>query len=289
MKTIFKEVQLINTDGSVEIIEEEMVEIINENGEKELIFKGLLDKQQKAEKLFLAKLKSIGINSIEEYNEIKFPEEFSLEVRHARLKSSTLDPAPDSEKSEKFKAIEKLENEIDMDIFNNLIQPRSAGYHSCNNTTSILTTMNGNKLYPSERCVWFEGGDRIMMLKANGTFGDDYVTQSSSKLIRLRKLVLHAMDYCLRLRGSRVELSDLNDSYLGWLNYKDSVRGHFNNISPDFKAGNTKQYLAQIAGYWINFEGTGSNTGTFYPANCFVRTNLKTASGASTYCMYGLK
>ena len=100
---------------------------------------------------------------IEEYNEIKFPEEFSLEVRHARLKSSTLDPVPESEKSEKFKAIEKLENEIDMDIFNNLIQPRSAGYHSCNNTTSILTTMNGNKLYPSERCVWFEGGDRIMM------------------------------------------------------------------------------------------------------------------------------
>ena len=80
-----------------------------------------------------------------------------------------------------------------------------------------VLNMNGNKLYPSERCVWFEGGDRIMMLKSNGTFGDDYVTQSSSKLIRLRKLVLHAMDYCLRLRGSRVELSDLNDSLKQYL------------------------------------------------------------------------
>lgn len=289
MKSIFKDVELINSDGSVEVIKEEIVEIINEKSDKEFIFKGLLDKEQRAEEIFLSKLKTIGINNIEEYNRIKFPEEFSLKVRHYKAKSSKLDAIPETEKSEKFMAIERLENEINIKDFENLIQPRSNGYHSCNNTNSILTTTYGNKLYPGERCIWFEGGDRIMMLKSNGSFGEDFISQSSSRLIRLRKLVLHSMDYCLRLRGNRVEIADLDGNYLGWLNYKDSVRGHFNNISPDFKAGNTYPHLSQIAGYWINFEGTGSQTGRFYSANCFVRTNIKTSSSASTYCMYGLK
>ncbi|MFU7517761.1 hypothetical protein [Clostridium sp. HCS.1] len=59
MDKILKKVELIKPDRSKEIVTEEMVEIVNENGEKELVFKGLLEKQQKAENLFLSKLKSI--------------------------------------------------------------------------------------------------------------------------------------------------------------------------------------------------------------------------------------
>lgn len=289
MEKIFKEVELIKVDGSVEMIKEEVVEVTNENGKKELVFKGLLEKEKNAEEIFLKRLKNIGINSIEEYNDIKYPEEFSLKVRHEKLKSNNLEYIQESEKSERFKGIEKLEKEIELEHFGSLIQSKATGYHSCNNTNSIIATSDGNRLYPAERCIWFEGGDRVMILRSNGTFGYDYVSQSSSRLTQLKNLVLHAMDYCLRLRGSRVEIADLNNNYLGWLNYKDSVKGHYVNVAAYFKSGNTTPSLAQIAGYWINFEGVTTGTGTFYPYHGFVRTNIMSASGGSTYCMYGTK
>lgn len=206
MEKIFKEVELIKPDGSVEVVKEEMVEIINENGEKELVFKGLLEKQQKAEKIFLTKLKGIGINSIEEYNEIRYPKEFSLKFRHSKTKNSELKPITECEKSEKFKALEKLEKEINLEVFDGLIQPRATGYHSCNNTSSILSTTYGDVLYPAERCIWYEGGDRVLILKSNGSFGEDYISQSSSRLIHLRNIVIDVFDWCLRLRGSYVEI-----------------------------------------------------------------------------------
>lgn len=289
MNKIFKEVELIKPDGSVEIITEEMVEIMNENGEKELVFKGLLEKQQKAENIFLSKLKSIGINSIEEYNDIKYPEDFSLKIRHAKERNTELKPIQECEKSKKFKVLEELEKEINLEAFDGLIQPKADGYHSCNNTTSIISTTYGDVLYPSERCVWYQGGDRVLILKSNGTFGEDYISQSSSRLIHLNKVVLDAFDYCLRLRGSRVEISNLDDAYLGWLDYQDSVKPHYGNISANFKAGNSNPSLAQLAGYWIEYQGITSGTGKFYPYHGFVRTNIRTATNSQIYCMYGKK
>lgn len=301
MEKILKKVELIKPDGSKEIVTEEMVEIVNENGEKELVFKGLLEKQQKAENLFLSKLKSIGINSIEEYNEIRYPEEFSLKVRHSKLRdfkirdfkvrSTELEPIQEYEKSEKFKEIEKLEEGINLETLNNLRQLRAVGdgYHSCNNTSSIISTMYGDVLYPSERCIWYDGGDRVLILKSNGTFGEDYITQSSSRLIQLNKLTLSYFDFCLRIRGSRVELSDLDDNYLGWVDSQDSVKPYYGSVVANFKAGVSNPSLAQIAGYWLDYQGVGSYTGKFYPYHGFVRTNIRSATSSQIYCMYGTK
>ncbi|MFU7517662.1 hypothetical protein [Clostridium sp. HCS.1] len=291
MEKILKKVELIKPDGSKEIVTEEMVEIVNENGEKELVFKGLLEKQQKAENLFLSKLKSIGINSIEEYNEIRYPKEFSLKVRHSKARSTELEPIQEYEKSEKFKAIEKLEKEINLETLNNLRQVRAAGdgYHSCNNMSSIISTTYGDVLYPAERCVWYEGGDRVLILKSNGTFGEDYIPQSSSRLIHLDDLVLGHFDFCLKIRGSYVEISDLNDARLGWIDDKDCVKPNHIKVFAGFKAGISNPSLAQIAGYWLDFQGVGSYTGTFYPYHGFVRTNIRSATNSQIYCMYGSK
>ena len=261
---------------------------------KELSQIGLEEKAANAKKLRLIKLKEIGIDSEEELESIIHDEKFSIKNRISNLAKkrfsslnsvdvNELGPIPENEKSEKFKAYEKLMNEsLPKTEISTL--STNAGVYVVNRSGKTLYTVSGQPLYHKEVCVKFPLGGKIYMMRTNGTMGYEYLNSTDSSDNNFTKFsnmewMYHVLYYCLRCRGNKVDLHDYNGNYFGYIDYEDDVSERNNPNGPYYHAADSNPLLMSIYGYSVY--------GSYHKFDGFVNTKLNIATGMDSLAVYG--
>lgn len=263
--------------------------------DKELLNQtGLKEKMDNAKKLRLINLAKIGINSEEELESIIHDEKFSIKNRLAKLaktknvslnemSSNELEPIPENEKCEKFKAYEQLTRELYSKNNLSTLSDSSKGIYVINRSGRTLYTASGQPLYHKEVCVKFPLGGKIYMMRTNGTMGYEYLnsTDSSDSNFRTFKdmVWIHNVPYyALLCRGSKVDLHYYDGSYFGYIDYEDSVSDRYG-TPPLYSAANSNHLLMSIYGYSVY--------GQYHSFNGFVHTKLNIATGMDNLAVYG--
>lgn len=209
----------------------------------------------------LAKRKNISLNSVD-------PNE--------------LGAIPESEKCEKFKAYEKLMNELAPQTAPSI--RASTGIYVVNRSGRTLYTVSGQPLYHKEVCVKFPLGGQIYMMRTNGTMGYEYLNSTDTSDSNFRKFsdmtwMAHALYFCLRCRGSKVDLHDYSGNYFGYIDYEDDVSERYNPNGSHYHAANSNHLLMSIYGYSVY--------DVYYSFNGYVNTKLNIATGMDSLAVYG--
>lgn len=255
---------------------------------------GIKEKMDNAKKLRIDYLKKIGINDEEELESIIHDEKFSLKNRLSNLlkrknissneiSNTELGPIPEDEKCEKFKAYEKLQNELYFKNNSNILAKSSEGVYVVNRSGKTLYTVSGQPLYHKEVCVKFPLGGKIYMMRTNGTMGYEYLNStdsSDSNFTTFFKMEWANFEppYVLRCRGSKVDLYNYDGKYFGYIDYEDTVTRKYGKTS-FYTAANSNHLLMSIYGYYLY--------GKYYSFNGFVHTKLNIATGMDKLAVYG--
>ena len=255
---------------------------------KETIHPGLIEKMQNAKNLRAEQLASIGITSEEELEKILHPEKFSIKSRidsqckkyGIGVNDVELLPIPDEEKSEKLKALEAL----DQILYHSKERNFTNGTYCVNSSGRTLKVSSGEVIYPREVVVKEYNSSKVYMMKANGSMTIDYLISNDMSQSNFKEFNAvqwydtPGIGYCLKCRGSKVDLHYADGTYLGWIDSEDLV-ADVPWTGRAYKCGASNHLLCSITEYKVY--------GSVRKHDGWVKTNLNLATSYYNLNIYG--